>query len=97
MVWENENGSDVQKWPTWSTRRNWARNNYLKYGIQWKLQKFLVMLANLTVLNDLIEEEGGEVLLTPKQRREWKGWYESFRPTHPVGRPKSDSGSGRTE
>lgn len=98
MGWENEsNDSGARRWPTASTRLNWARNNYQGYTLQRKLQKFLVLLMNLTALSDLIEEEGAEILVTPKQKREWRGLYESFRPTRPVGRPKNGSESGRSE
>jgi hypothetical protein len=93
----NEAEDDVKSWPTASTRLNWARNNYRGYSTQRKLQKFLTMLMNLTALNDLIEEEKGEALLTAKQKKEWKGMYETFRPTRPVGRPKNGSVNGRTE
>jgi hypothetical protein len=54
------------------------------------------MLMNLIALNDLIEEEKGEALLTAKQKKEWMGMYETFRPTRPVGRPKNGSANGRT-
>ncbi len=83
MGWENDETNDTKKWPTSSTRLNWARNNYSKYTLQWKLQRFLVLLMNLTALDDLIEEEGGEALVTAKQKREWRGMYETFRPTLP--------------
>ena len=99
MAWQSDEASDsdTRKWPTVSTRLNWARNNYRQYTLQWKLQRFLVLLMNLMALNDLIEEEGGEALLTAQQKRQWREMYETFRPTKSVGRPKNDLDTGPTE
>jgi hypothetical protein len=100
MTWQNADGdSDPNKWPTASTRLNWARNNYLKseYTMQQKLQKFLVQLMNMIALADLIEEEGGEAVVTPKQKRAWVEMYQVWRPTKQVGRPKNGSKDGPTE
>ncbi len=101
MSWHNESSEETQtKWPTWNSRLSWARNNYQKkpeYDARWLTHKFLVMLANLTALNDLIEEKANERLLTPKQVKEWRGLYEQWRPTQPVGRPKNGSVRGPTE
>ena len=100
MPWQNgDDESPTGSWPTWNSRLNWARNNYQKkpeYGALWLTHKFLVMLANLTALSALIEEKANERLLTPKQVKEWKGLYEQWRPTQPVGRPKNGSGIGPT-
>lgn len=94
MSWQNGNEErPAEIWPTWNSRLNWARNNYQKkeeYDVPWLLQKFLVMLANLTALSALIEEKTNERLLTPKQTKEWRGLYEQYRPTRAVGRPKGD-------
>jgi hypothetical protein len=88
-VEQEDNGTS---WPTANTRVNWARANYRKLPPSEQLHKFLVMLMNLTALNDLLEEhpKGGQ-FFTREQKEEWKGWYETWRPTQAVGRPKMNS------
>ncbi len=99
MTWQ-ENESAVQKWPTWASRLTWARNNFnrtareMESPIEWKLRKFMVLMANLIALNNMIEEEGGEALLSPRQKAQWMEAYQSFRPTRATGRP---SVNGHTE
>jgi len=75
-------------WPTANSRINWARHNYGKKPAEEQLHKFLVMLMNLTALNDLLEEQGVGQFFSRQQMEEWKGWYETWRPTQAVGRPK---------
>ena len=99
MSWQNDETPDTLKWPTWSTRLNWAMSNYQRkeeYDVQWKLQKFLMLVVNLTALANLIERETNEQLLTPKERAQYQALYESYRPTQPSGRPKNGSGTGPT-
>ncbi|KKN83880.1 hypothetical protein LCGC14_0295330 [marine sediment metagenome] len=89
--WENEESDNPpRKWPTASTRLNWARNNYQNHSLQWKLQRFLILLMNMIALNDQLEEEGGEALVSPKQRKQWIEMYETFRPTQQAGRPRNN-------
>lgn len=92
MPWSSETENNSSTWPTWNSRLTWARNNYGKkpeHDVTWKLEKFLVMLANLTALNDLIEAEAQEALLTPKQKKQYQELYEQYRPTRAIGRPKN--------
>jgi hypothetical protein len=99
MAWQHEEagGSDTGKWPTASTRLNWARNNYSRYTLQRKMERLMILLMNVTALGDLIEEESGEAFLKPGLRKQWRSWYEALRPTNPVGRPKNGSETGLTE
>lgn len=77
-------------WPTANSRINWARHNHGKRPAAEQLNKFLGMLMNLTALNQLLEEGGVGRFLTREQTEEWKRWYESWRPTQAVGRPKKN-------
>ena len=99
MAWQvdEDDAGATKRWPTASSRLNWARNNYRRMSLQEKLQKLLILMMNLTALDDLIEEEKGETYLKPRLKKEWRASYETFRPTKPVGRPKNGSGIGPTE
>ena len=78
-------------WPTANSRINWARHNHSKKTAEEQLHKFLVALMNLTALNDLLEEQGVGQFFSRTQTEEWKGWYETWRPTQAVGRPKTNN------
>ena len=75
-------------WPTANSRINWARANHSKKTAEEQLSKFLGLLMNLTALNQLLEEGGVGQFIPREQTEEWKRWYESWRPTQAVGRPK---------
>ncbi len=78
-------------WPTANSRINWARHNHGKKTPEQQLHKFLGLLMNLSALSDLLEEGGVGQFFTREQKEEWKGWYETWRPTQAVGRPKMNS------
>lgn len=80
-------------WPTANSRINWARHNYGKKPAEEQLSKFLGLLMTLTTLNDLLEEQGLGRFFTREQTQEWRGWYETWRPTQAVGRPKLKNSS----
>lgn len=66
---------------SWEQRVQWGRKNYARnqaHNLNWRLQKFIAMTANLTALAELIEEEAQEQLLTPKQIRQWKDMYGEY-------------------
>ena len=94
MKWQKdeEGDNDTKEWPTVSSRLNWARNNYRRSNltIQQQLQKLLILTMNVIAMDDLIEEETGESYIKARQKKEWKEWYQSFRPTQSVGRPKKN-------
>ena len=94
MVWHNDdNDASQEPWPTWNSRLSWARNNYQRKPEQdahWRLQKLLVLLANLVALSGLMEEKDGELIVSHRLRRQWEEMYETYRPTNPPGRPKKD-------
>lgn len=81
-------GEGETTWPTANSRINWARANHSKRPPEEQLSKFLGLLMNLTALNQLLEEQGVGEFLPREQTEEWKRWYESWRPTQAVGRPK---------
>ena len=62
---------------TWAQKVAWGRKNYQRgYDTQWKTQKFLSLAANMTALAELLEEEAGVQLVTPKQVQWWKDMYQ---------------------
>jgi len=67
-------------WVSASRRLLWAKNNYLKYTTQQRQHRRLVMLLNLIAMDTLIQQEGGEELLSQEQKMEWITKYESQSP-----------------
>lgn len=64
-------------WVSASRRLLWGKNNYLKYTQQQRQQRRLTMLLNLIAMDAIIQQEGGERIVSEKQGAEWITKYES--------------------
>ena len=88
MTCPSETQEEGATWPTANSKINWARHNHGKRTAEQTLEKFLGALMKHTALNQILEEQGLGQFFPREQTEEWKEWYESWRPTQSVGRPK---------
>jgi len=64
---------------TWEQRVEWGRKNYQRgYDLDWKMNKYLALAANLTALAAELEEEAQTQLVTPRQEQAWKELYNGW-------------------
>lgn len=69
-------------WVSASRRLLWGKNNYLKYTPQQRQKRRLTMLLNLIAIDAIIQQEGGERIISNKQGVEWIASYESQNQTN---------------
>jgi hypothetical protein len=72
-----------------SARLRWALRDYQTLTFEQKTKKRLNLLMRLAMLDELLQVDGGETVLTPGQGEKWIQLYQLFHPSKDLGRPKS--------